>query len=162
MFASQLNEFLDRNQVKYVTTTHSSAYKPYEVEQSERPPGSCLVKTVLVKLDGRLAMAVVPAGQDVDFERLQAAAGVSAVEYAPEWQFAQVFPGCEEGAIPPFGNLYCIEVYADEFLGNENEIAFHCGTQRELIRMSFADFKRLARPTIAEIVDPVAERRLGL
>jgi len=148
MPVKKLQEFLDQHQVKYVTISHSPAYTAQEVAASAHIPGKEVAKTVMVKLDGRLAMAVLPASYQVNFERLQNAAGVSQAELASEREFRDLFPACDVGAMPPFGNLYGMEVFVAESLAEDEEIAFNAGTHTELIRLAYRDFDRLVQPRI--------------
>jgi Ala-tRNA(Pro) deacylase len=113
--------------------------------------GKKLAKTVIVKVDGVLAMAVVPASAHVDLERLKIFTGGNCVEIASEGEFQNAFPDCELGAMPPFGNLYDMPVYADANLAEHEEITFSAGTHRELVRMNWEDMLRLVNPTIAEL-----------
>jgi Ala-tRNA(Pro) deacylase len=103
-----------------------------------------------VKLDGALAMAVLPASYQVDLLALKRVVGVRDASLASAREFKQHFPDCETGAMPPFGNLYGIPVYVDETLTRDTEIAFNASTHLELIRMSCADFERLAKPIVLE------------
>jgi Ala-tRNA(Pro) deacylase len=106
---------------------------------------------VIVKIDGKLAMAVVPASCHVDLPLLKRAAGAKAVELASEMEFKDKFPDCEAGAMPPFGNLYGMTVYVDESLTLLKEITFNAGTHRDLMRMDWADLARLVEPRIVQI-----------
>ena len=146
-----LKEFLDRETVKYVTLAHSRAYTAQEVAASAHVPGKDLAKTVMVKTDGRLAMAVVPASFQVDLDLLKGVSGADTVELADEDEFGDQFTGCEVGAIPPFGNLYGMDVYVAEALAEDEEIAFSAGTHTELVKLRYADFERLVKPKVARI-----------
>ena len=148
---SKLREFLDANKVPYVVISHSVAYTAQGIAALAHIPGKELAKTVMVKLDGQLAMAVVPASRLVDLMALRAAAGVGKAELATESEFKNRFPDCETGAMPPFGNLYGLRVYADQSLTRDKEIVFNAGTHRELVRLGFGDFVRLVTPKIADI-----------
>jgi Ala-tRNA(Pro) deacylase len=145
---SKLREFLDRNQVKYLVISHSVAYTAQGIAALTHIKGKELAKTVMVMIDGRLAMAVVPASLRVDLYRLKKYLGVDSVELASEQEFRHRFSDCETGSMPPFGNLYGMDVFADETLAEDKEIAFNAGTHRELVRMSFEDFERLANPVL--------------
>jgi Ala-tRNA(Pro) deacylase len=147
MLARQLKEFLDTQRVKYVVISHSAAYTAQEIAASAHVRGKELAKTVIVKLDGHLAMMVLPASQRVDLGRLQEAAGARAAELAHEPDFEAAFPGCELGAMPPFGNLFGLPVYVAARLAEDEEIAFNAGTHTELVRMAYRDFERLVKPT---------------
>ena len=113
-------------------------------------PGKQLAKPVMVTLDGTLAMAVLPASDRVDVERLKAAAGARTVALANEQDFQDRFPECEVGAMPPFGNLYGLEVWVAARLAAAEELAFNAGDHTELIRMAYRDFDRLVQPQVGQ------------
>lgn len=148
MPVKKLKEFLDSNKVKYITISHSEAFTAQQVAASAHIPGQELAKTVMVKVDGEMAMAVLPASFQVDFELLKKTAGAGKVELASEKEFKGYFPNCEVGAMPPFGNLYGMEVYVAERLTEDEEIAFNAGSHTELIKMSYDDFERLVKPRV--------------
>ena len=144
----KLREFLDEQNVKYVVISHSPAYTAQEVAATAHIPGKEIAKTVIIKVDGKMAMAVLPAPNKVDFELLQKALGAKNIELATEEEFKYLFPGCEIGAMPPFGNLYNMPTYAGEALGEQEEIAFNAGSHKELVKLSHKDYIRLVKPTI--------------
>lgn len=151
MPAKKLKEFLDANHTKYVSIAHSRAYTAQEVAAAAHVPGGELAKSVIVKLDGTMAMAVLPASLQLDFGLLKDAARVSKAELASETDFKGRFPDAEVGAMPPFGNLYGMDVYVSEVLARDEQIAFNAGTHTELIRMAYADFERLVKPAVVHI-----------
>jgi Ala-tRNA(Pro) deacylase len=148
MPAQKLKEFLDREKIKYVSIVHSPAYTAQEVAASAHITGRELAKTVIVELDGVEAMAVLPANRKIVLQDLRELTGSDRVKFASEEEFTKRFPGCETGAMPPFGNLYGMEVYLAEALTENREMAFNAGSHTEVIRMDFSDFERLVRPKI--------------
>jgi Ala-tRNA(Pro) deacylase len=150
MPVQQLRKFLDENDVKYVTISHSPSFTAQEIAASAHIPGQDLAKTVIVKVDGEMAMAVLPASFLVDFDVLRDAIDAQKVELATEEEFRDLFPGCELGAMPPFGNLFDMDVYVAETLAEDEEIAFNAGTHSELIKLAYGDFERLVRPRVVE------------
>lgn len=146
----RLKEFLDANNVKYITISHSRAFTAQETATSAHIAREEMAKTVMVKIDGKMAMAVLPASCNVDLELLKDVTNSSTIELADEKEFQDLFPDCEVGAMPPFGNLYQMEVFAAESLSEDEEFAFNAGTHRELIKMSYKDFERLAKPKVAK------------
>jgi len=145
---NKIRAFLDEHHVKYVVISHSKAYTAQGIAAIAHIPGQELAKTVIVKLDGALAMAVLPASFQVDLLALKKVVGVKDASLASEREFKQHFPDCETGAMPPFGNLYAIPVYVDETLTRDREIAFNAGTHLELIRMAYSDFASLVKPMV--------------
>jgi len=146
----KLKEFLDQNGVKYVSVSHSPAFTAQEIAASAHIPGKELAKTVMVIIDGKMAMAVLPASYNVDLSALKATAGSDEVTLASEEEFKNLFPDCEPGAMPPFGNLYDMPVYAAESLAEDDQIVFNAGSHTELVRLSFADYVRLVQPKIGQ------------
>jgi Ala-tRNA(Pro) deacylase len=147
----RLKEFLDRNNVSYETIPHPPAYTTQEVAAAAHVPGREVAKTVMVKIDGEMAMAVVEAPDQVDLERLREVTGVGSVELAEEDEFKDLFPNCEPGAMPPFGNLWDMSVFVDQRLRESEMIAFNAGTHDELMRLSYGAFERLVEPVVAQI-----------
>ena len=145
---SKVKAFLDAHGTKFVAISHSKAYTAQGIAAIAHISGRELAKTVIVKLDGDLAMAVLPASYHVDLDRLRKLTGVRTAELATEREFKQHFPDCETGAMPPFGNLYGIPVYVDEALAEDREIAFNSGSHYELIKMAYADFEQLVKPEV--------------
>ncbi|MFA5804753.1 MAG: YbaK/EbsC family protein [Melioribacteraceae bacterium] len=146
MPTKMLKEFLDHNKVRYVSINHSLAYTSQEIAASAHIKGKELAKTVLIKIDGKLAMCVLPASNKVDFDLLEKSLGGKNARLANEVEFKDKFQECEVGAMPPFGNLYGLDVYAEESLAKDKEIAFNACSHTELIQMSYQDFERLAKP----------------
>lgn len=148
MLLTKLREFLDTHNIKYLVLSHSVAYTAQGIAALVHVSGKKLAKTVIVKIDGTLAMAVVPASRHVDLSLLKVSARAERLELASEQEFKDRFPDCETGAMPPFGNLYGMAVFADESLAKEEEITFNAGTHRELVRLAWQDFVRLVAPTV--------------
>ena len=149
MILIKLVEFLDKNQIRYVNVSHSTAFTAQDVAESVHIPGKEMAKTVIVWMDGAMAMVVLPASSMIDFNKLKVFSGAKSVELASESEFKDRFPSCEIGAMPPFGNLFNMKVVVDTMLAEDLEFAFNAGTHHELIRMSYADYERLVKPTTA-------------
>ena len=144
----KLKQLLDDRHIKYVTVRHSPAYTAQEVAASAHISGYEIAKTVMVKVNGRLAMAVLPAPLHVDLDHLKELIGADRVTLAGEGEFKTLFPECEPGAMPPFGGLYGMDTYVAERLAEDEYIAFNAGTHTELIRMRYRDFEQLAEPKV--------------
>jgi len=146
MLAPRFKDFLDSNGVKYTSIPHRTAYTAMEIAESAHVSGKDMAKTVIVDLDGKLAMAVLPATKHVSVERLGRSVGVRHVGIAKEGEFRFDFPDCEVGAMPPFGNLFDMEVFVDPRLAEDEEIAFNAGNHSEVVRMAYKDFERIVHP----------------
>lgn len=153
MPAELLIEYLDRRNARYSRHQHSVAYTAPEVAQSSRINGHCFAKVVMVKVDGELAMVVLPAHYHVELKVLAQALAVDSVELATEREFGHRFPRCEIGAMPPFGHLFGLQTFMVPVFEEGREIAFNAGTHTELIRMPLEDYVRLAHVT--EVADGI-------
>lgn len=151
MPAQTEKKFLEENGVEYSVISYEAAYTAQEIAGAAHIPGHEVAKTVIVKLDGEMAMAVLQATRKVDLDRLRDASGAERVELASESEFKERFPECETGAMPPFGNLYEMDVYADQTLAEDSEIEFNAGTHTELFKLGYADFERLAAPRVVRL-----------
>jgi len=143
---TKIKEFLNQHNIKYIIIKHSSAFTAQEIAANAHISGKELAKTVMIKFDGKMAMAVLPASYKISFDDLKEVLGVEKVRLAYEQEFMDKFPDCEVGAMPPFGNLYGLEVYVAESLADDEEIAFNACSHTELIRMNYKDFEELVKP----------------
>jgi Ala-tRNA(Pro) deacylase len=145
----RLKEYLDQHSIKYQIITHSVAYTSQEIAAATHIPGQQMAKVVILKADGKMVMAVLPASHVVDLRRIQEITGASYVELASESEYAPIFEDCEAGAMPPFGNLYNLKVYASTPLSDSEQIVFNAGNHRELMKLSYKDFHNLVKPETA-------------
>jgi len=146
MLSPRLYHFLDERHGDYTALTHPRTVTAQETANAAHLGGQRFAKTVMLKLDGELAMMVMPASYRLDITRLSRAMGGRMVELAEEAEFRDAFPDCEVGAMPPFGNLYGMPVFVDARLAEQDEVAFNAGTHTDAVRMSYAEFERLAQP----------------
>lgn len=147
-------EFLDRNWVRYVHTTHANAYRARDVAIAEHVPTNELAKTVIFCGDGFYAMAVLPADCMLDLEELATRFGLQRLRLATEAEIGKLFPDSEVGAMPPLGKLFNLPVYMDERWAREKYIVFNAGTHRDAIHMRLADYLRLAKPLMTRFARP--------
>ncbi len=147
----ELEAHLRENKVPFQLQHHAVAYTAQEVAAAEHVPGRMLAKVVMVMADGKLAMLVLPAPARVDLEKAAAVLGAKEARLAREEEFADRFPGCEVGAMPPFGGLYDLPVYADKSLAEDETIVFEAGTHTDTMSMKYGDYERLANPNVAEV-----------
>ena len=151
MPVNALKVFLDERGVKYVAISHSIAYTAHDTARSAHLPDAAFAKAVMVKLDDSMAMAVLRGSDKLDVQLLRRAADAGTAHLASEEEFQGLFPGVEIGAMPPFGNLYAIPVYADEALAANESIAFNAGTHRELLQLQWQDYQRLVEPVMTHL-----------
>lgn len=157
MIVSRLKEYLDAHHVPYEVLPHPAVYRAPEVAQALHVPGKDLAKVVIVKVDERFVMTVLPADWKVDVKHLKGVFGTKHVRLATEQEFKELFPDCQTGAMPPFGNLYGLDVYVDRSLAEDEEIFFEAGAYDTAIKMRYQDFAHLVQPRIAEFHQPASK-----
>ena len=146
----RMEAYLSENGVPFEVMTHSQAYTMQEVAAALQVPGGQVAKVVMVKADGEMVMLVLPAPHRLDFPDVLATLGAKEVSLAKEEDFAELFPDCATGAMPPFGSLYDVPTYVDQAQAEEVNIVFRIGTHRETMKLAYTDYARLAQPTVGK------------
>lgn len=152
---TKLREFLDQQKVAYEVKAHAEAFTAQEVAAAQHVPGFELAKVVMLRSGKDFMMTVVAAPYHVDLQKAKRVIGKPDLVLATEQEFKDLFPHCEPGAMPPFGNLFNLPVYVDEALSADEEIVFNAGTHRQTVKMKYADFARLVRPKVGVFVAPL-------
>jgi Ala-tRNA(Pro) deacylase len=138
---------LDDFGITYVCTGDSPLDNAQDLAGLAHITGVEMAKTVMLKLDGETAMAVVPASLQVDCALLKSATGAVDVELAGEDEF----PDWAPGAMPPLGDLCEMEVIVADCLADKNVIAFNAGCYGEVLKLAYQDFACVLQPTVARI-----------
>jgi Ala-tRNA(Pro) deacylase len=160
MPTQRLRKYLDDHMIKYTVINHSLAYSALEVAQSAHISGKIIAKTIILKIDQQTAMVVLPAPFKVNIDFFKDLSETNNVRLATEKEVQEIFPDCEIGAMPPFGNLYSIDVYVATQLTEDEEIAFNAGNHRQLIQMKYVDFERLVHPVVFDLTSEPSEWKL--
>jgi Ala-tRNA(Pro) deacylase len=150
----RLERYFVDHDVGFAEQTHPVAFTAQEVAAADHVSGRIVAKVVMVVADGRLTMLVVPAPDRVDLDRARDVLAAADVRLAREEEFAELFPDCEVGAMPPFGNLYDVRVHVERSLADNLNIVFQPGTHSETMAIRFSDFERLVRPVLVEVCEP--------
>lgn len=150
---ARMEQYFRENGVGYQVLTHPQAYTMPEVAAALHISGKQVAKVVMVKADDRIVMLVVPSPYRLDFAKVREMLGAQEVTLAREEEFADLFPDCAVGAMPPFGNLYGVPVYVDEALAAQKEMVFRVGTHNEVMKIAYEDFARLAQPQVASFAE---------
>jgi Ala-tRNA(Pro) deacylase len=153
----ELREMLSREGARFEVISHREVFTAQERAAVCHIPGRLVAKVVVVRDGDWHAMAVLPAASNLDIPRLRQATGRSGLGLAKEPEFARLFPGCDIGAMPPFGRMYGLEVFLDRSLAEASEMVFEGGTHREEIKMPVSDYVRIERPAVVQLaVEPRA------
>jgi Ala-tRNA(Pro) deacylase len=155
--ARKLKAYLDGEKVNYEVLSHSESITALETAESLHVPGKQLAKVIMVKVGEGMVMTVLPSNWKVDLNQLKDVFRTSHVQLATEEEFQALFPDCEVGGMPPFGNLYGLDVHVDRSLTEDEEIVFHAGTHHEAIKMRYEDFANLVKPAVEDFHLPISK-----
>lgn len=144
-----LTAYLISKGIPFETIQHRPAYTAHDVAAQEKLSEQDVAKVVIVMADGKIKMVILPAALQVDFIKLGELLHARDVHLAQEPQFSHLFPDCQVGAMPPFGNLYDIPVFVEQSLAQDEQITFNAGTHTETMRVNYADYARLVKPIVA-------------
>jgi Ala-tRNA(Pro) deacylase len=148
--SKRLKDYLEKNRVPYELGYHTMVYTAQEVAAAQHIPGKEMAKVVMVKADGKMVMLVLPASYQVDMKKLKATLQCKKVGMAKEKDFEELFPDCEIGAMPPFGNLYNLEVWVEQVLAEDEFIVVQGGSHVETLKMKYSDYARLVNPKVGD------------
>ncbi len=157
----RIKALLDKEKIPYRLVSHPEAYSALRVAESIHVPGREVAKVVIVRATAEYGMVVLPAHRDLDLARLAHAIGAENVSLVEEQELKEIFPDCEVGAMPPFGNLYELPVYVDQSLAEEPVIFFPAGSHHEVIEMRYEDFDRIVHPIMGQFAMEPLKRASG-
>jgi Ala-tRNA(Pro) deacylase len=146
----KLKDYLEKNRVSYEVGFHPEVFTAQEIAAAQHVPGKEVAKVVMVKADGKMLMLVLPASYQIDAKKLKKVLKAKKISIAKEKQFGELFPDCEVGAMPPFGNLYNLEVWVDQVLTEDASIVFQAGNHIETMRIKYSDYARLVNPKVGD------------
>ena len=150
---TKLKEMLDGAKVPYEIFNHPLAYTSQEIAATQHVPGKEIAKVVILHVDGTLVMAVVAGSHKIGLDTVRSSLGAFSVRLATEDEFVSRFPGCEIGAMPPFGNLFGMKVIVDPALEKDKYIYFNAGNHVQTVRLAYKDFVALVKPEVARLVE---------
>lgn len=148
-----LKDLFEETKVTYEIFDHALAYTTQEIAARQHVPGDQMAKVVILEVDGKLIMAVITGNQNIDLDTARDNLGAKQVRLAGEDEFAWRFPGCDNGAMPPFGNLFGLRVIVDPALAKDEFIYFNAGNHVQTVRLRYQDFLALVKPQIARLTD---------
>ena len=148
----RLKEMLDNAKVPYQVYNHALAYTAQEIAAKQHFSGNEMAKVVMLQVDDNLVMGVIRGNDKISLNEVCESLGARHVRLATEDEFIARFPECEIGAMPPFGNLFGVKVFADAALAKDEYIYFNAGNHVQTVHMKYTDFERLVKPETAHLI----------
>jgi Ala-tRNA(Pro) deacylase len=153
----KLRDLFARHGAHYELVVHPTAYTAQEAAQAAHVPGHEFCKSVIVYIDGKPAVLVLPAPHIVSIDAVRAALGARDVRLATEKEMADLFPDCDVGAQPPFGGARHLPVYVDSGLLEAKEVVFEAGLHTQAVMMPLQDYLKVAAPKILDFAREPAQ-----
>lgn len=144
----RLQKLLDESGVEYEVLHHREDFRARTTAHDTHTPAGEFAKTVVLRTDGKYALAVLPATHHVAESRLARSIDAEDVRPATESEMRELFPDCDVGASPPIGSLYGLPTYASPVLERDEHITFNAGTHTDAVRMTWEDYARIALPKV--------------
>jgi len=154
----RIRDYLDSQDVPYEPIHHSQAFTGQEVAHSLHMSGKRLAKAIVLAGDGKPVMAIIPASHRLNFQEFRAALEADRLEMLPEGELVKLFPDCDLGAIPPFGNLYGLGVWVERTVSDAEDVVFCAGTHEDCLRMRYSDFTKLTKPRLGRFSEAWAAK----
>lgn len=153
---SQIKEILEQNSCWFEFFEHEPVRTSEEAAKLRtgytlKQGAKAMIARVRGALGKKFVMFVIPANQRLDMKKIKQYLGYTDIRFAGEDEVEQLTGGVLPGGVPPFGNLFNLEVMADPSLFANEKIVFNAGDRRASIAMLSTDFKKLVEPIIVDI-----------
>lgn len=142
---------LDQNSIHYDRILHSQTFSSMRTAQATHIKAIEFAKPVIINVDGKTVMAVLPASYRLSLKKVKESMGAQSVEILCEEELRNLFPDSSIGAMPPMGNLYGMDVIMDQDMEKDENISFNCCNHEEVFKIKFADYKRMVHPRFVNI-----------
>lgn len=149
--SEKLQNILKEKNIHYELLAHPKAYTAQEVAHSLHKTGKVCAKAVIITVEGKYTMAVVPAPHKVNLAKLKDVLKAREAHLAKEDDLRTLFPDSELGAEPALGNLYNLPVVVAWQLAEKEEIIFNAGTHTDCIKISYQEYEKLTQPIVGDI-----------
>jgi Ala-tRNA(Pro) deacylase len=136
-------QFLNKAKVKYEIIKHRTVYTAFDKAATLKIPQKMTGKTLLVKMDGKPAVVLLPANKNLDKQKFKKIAKVKEVDFIKEAWMKKNIKGIKVGAIPPFGSLWKFATFTDNGLMKNPKIVLNSGDYNFSIKLNPSHYKKL-------------------
>ena len=146
---SKVLKFLENTKAKYELIEHRTVFTAYDKASTLKMPQKTVGKTLVMKVNGNLALVTIPANRNLDKQKLKKAAkALSAqagnkIDFATERLIRNRFKGVKVGAIPPFGIIWKVPTFVDNSLLKLPKVVVNSGDYSRSLRISSSSIKKL-------------------
>lgn len=155
---NEILEILKANHVWFETFEHEPART--SEESAKLRPGYTIsqgAKAIIVRVknlsgEKRFVMLVIPGNLRFDNEKTKHALKIKDIRFATEDEVIEITKGVLPGGVPPFGNLFGLEVFVDPILLENEKIVFNAGDKRYSVAMKSEDYINIVKPLTVSII----------
>lgn len=140
---TRLHQYFVDHHIDYQTVQHFHSNSSIGSAISANVPLNNIAKAVLLEdHQGRNVMAVLPASNKISLSALNDEMQAS-YRLIKEQDVYQMFNDCENGAIPPVGDAYNMNVVCEQQLDELDIVYIEAGDHETLIRLDRASYNRM-------------------
>lgn len=151
---SSIRSLLDEHTVPYTFMEHEAGVTSEEMVRIRKDYSlSEGAKALILLTDIGFVQVVVPGDKKFKNSKLRKVIRTKDIRFATPDELATITDGILPGAVPPFGTLFNLTVYADEKLFVNDRIVFNCGERTASISMQSDDYRNVVRPIVVDIAE---------
>lgn len=139
----KIKNFLEKKKIKFEVLNHKTVYTAFDKSQTLKVPQRIVGKTLILKADRKLYLALISADKKLDFKKFKNMILAKNLNLASESLIKRKFKGVKVGAVPPFGEIWQVPTFIDKSLKKEKEIILNGGDWNTSIKISPKDLEKL-------------------
>jgi prolyl-tRNA editing enzyme YbaK/EbsC (Cys-tRNA(Pro) deacylase) len=146
---SRLKSFLDENNISYEYKEHEEVRTSEEAAKARGEDIKIGAKAMILKADDRFIMFVLSAAKKIDSRRVKEMLGVKSLRFATPEEVEKL-TGCIPGGVPPFANIFGLDLIVDRTIPQNEFMAFNAGERTKSLKLKTKDYLTLLKPRIEE------------
>ena len=146
-----VTEFLEREGISYEVVEHERTQTAVAEARAAGVPAADVAKTIVLRDEVGLRLAVIPASERLDMHKLRQALASRGLRLVTEQEMAKEFDEFEVGAVPPFGSMFDALELVDERLLEHDRILCGGGDHEHAVLVDPRDVVRAGEARVADI-----------
>ncbi len=143
MIPAKVKKFLEKTKIKYEILEHKTVYTAVDKSSTLHVPAKQVGKTLVVKLDSKLGIVLIPADRNLDKNKLKKVAKAKKIDFVSERVIKNKLKGVKVGAVPPLGSLWKLPTFVDRALMNNPKIIINAGLPTLSLRLTPSAYRAL-------------------
>jgi len=141
------NEYLTNHNIDYELVKHRYTKSSFDSSCSAHLPSAEVVKAIILQCsDGSYLMSALSVGHKLSIAQVNKLTGKH-YHLINESQLSELFPDCEQGAIPSVGEAFAMDMLVDDGLLRAEQVYIEAGDHRHLLRVEQQQFANMLAKT---------------